>query len=84
MTAMQKVGIAVLVLSPIVGLAGTAWSIYSSFGALEAAENSGIGPVGDQIGNAMLFTVGGLVGSAIGLLLIILGRTKTDRAERIQ
>jgi biopolymer transport protein ExbB/TolQ len=79
MTAMQKAGLAVLVLSPVVGLAGTAWSIYSSFGALEAAENAGIGAVGDQIGNAVLFTVGGLVGTAIGLLLIILGRSKADR-----
>lgn len=78
-TAMQKAGFAVLVLSPVGGLVGTAWSVYSTFGALEAAENAGIGPVGDQIGNAMLFTVGGLVGSAIGLLLIILGRSKADR-----
>lgn len=79
MTAMQKVGLAVFALSPVVGLAGTAWSIYSAFGALEVAENTGIGAVGDQIGNALLFTVGGLVGSFIGLLLIILGRSKADR-----
>jgi len=46
---------------------------------LEAAENAGIGPVGDSLRNAMLFTVGGLFGSAIRLLLIILGRSKADR-----
>jgi biopolymer transport protein ExbB/TolQ len=79
MTATQKAGLAVLVLSPVVGLAGTAWSIYSSFAALESAENAGIGSVGDEIGKAVVFTVGGLVGSAIGLMLIILGRSKANR-----
>ncbi len=79
MNAMQKAGLAILVLSPVVGLAGTAWSIYSSFSALESAENAGIGAVGDEIGKAILFTVGGLVGSVIGLLLIIRGRSKANR-----
>jgi biopolymer transport protein ExbB/TolQ len=76
LTTLQKLGIAVLVLSPIVGILGTAVSIYLSFSALEIAENSGIGAVGNQIGKALLFTVGGLIGCLVGLVLFIVGRSK--------
>jgi len=79
-TTKQKIGIAVLTLSFVVGLAGTAWSIYSSFRALGMAENAGIGAVGNEIGRALLFSVGGLIGSVIGLLVIIFGRSKADPA----
>jgi len=82
MTAMQKIGVAVLVGSSVGGLAGTGWSIYSTFSALAAVENAGIGSIGGLLGNAILFTVAGLVGSTIGLLLIILGRSKVDPVER--
>lgn len=77
MTAMQKAGLAVLLLSPVVGLAGTAWSIYSSFSALESAENAGIGRVGDEIRNALLYTLGGLIGSVVGMLMVWFGRSKS-------
>ena len=82
MTAMQKIGVAVLVGSWVGGLAGTVWSIYSTFRSLAAVENAGIGSIGGLVGNAILFTVAGLVGSTIGFLLIILGRSKVDPVER--
>ena len=77
MTTVQKLGIVVMLVSIPGGLIGTVLSIYLSFTALESAENTGIGPVSDHIANALLFTAGGLVGSGIGLLMFILGRSKT-------
>ena len=79
-----KAGIVILVLSFLGGAVGTAWSIYSSFKAVDVAENAGIGAVGDQIQNALLWSVGGLVGMIIGAALIVLGRPKRspDPAER--
>jgi len=74
---LQQLGIAVLVLSPIIGILGTAVSIYLSFSALGVAENSGIGAVGNEIGKALLFTVGGLIGGLVGLVLFIVGRSKS-------
>ncbi len=81
-TALQKLGIGFIVLSPLVGLVGTAWSIYLSFTALETAETAGIGPVGDQIRNALMFSAGGIMGSALGLALFVLGRSKTDSDDQ--
>ena len=77
LTTLQKTGVALLILSLPGGLAGTAWSIYSSFGALANAENAGIGAVGDKILNALLFTMIGLFGSIVGILLVFFGRPKS-------
>ena len=68
--------IAVLVFSALIGMIGTVASIYLSFSALDVAENSGIGAVGDHIRNALLFTVGGIIGCLIGLVLFFVGRAK--------
>jgi hypothetical protein len=75
-TNLQKLAIALLIVSFLVGAVGTIWSIYLSFGLLESAENSGIGPVADQISNAVVFSVGGVLGSLIALVLLILGRPR--------
>jgi len=75
-SGVQKIGIVVLILSFLIGIIGTVWSIYSSFGALDAAEFGGIGPVSDQIKNALWFSAGGFVGCVAGALLIVLGRAK--------
>ena len=76
LTGVQKIGIVLLILSFLIGMIGTVWSVYSSFTALDAAEFGGIGPVGDQISYALLFSAGGVVGCVVGALLIILGRAK--------
>jgi hypothetical protein len=76
-TNLQKLAIALLIVSFLVGAVGTLWSIYLSFDALERSENSGIGPVGDQIFNALLFSAGSILGSLIALVLLILGRPRT-------
>ena len=73
----QKIGIVVLVLSFLIGMIGTVWSIYSSFSALESAENAGIGPVRDQIANALLYSAAGVVGCIVGALMIVFGRSKS-------
>jgi len=75
-TNLQKLGITVLVLSPVIGLLGTVASIYLSFSALQTSENAGIGSVGSLLGNAILFTAGGLIGTIAGLILVIFGRSK--------
>ncbi|MEO8572745.1 MAG: MotA/TolQ/ExbB proton channel family protein [Pyrinomonadaceae bacterium] len=77
-SSMQKAGIAVVVMSFLGGALGTVWSIYSSLMALDASANAGIGAVGDKILNALLWSVGGVVGMIIGGVLVVLGRTKRD------
>ena len=76
MSRLQKFGIVLLLASLFIGLAGTAWSIYLSFAELDQAEFSGIGPVGEQISNAIIFAAGGFVGSLIAVVIFILGRPR--------
>lgn len=73
-TKLQKVGLILLIGSLLIGLGGTVWSIYGSFAALATAENTGIGPVGDSIQNALIFTILGIIGSIAGVLMLIFGR----------
>ena len=76
-TTLQKLGIALLLISPLVGVLGTVISIYLSFSALDAAnQNAGIGAVGNQITRALLFSAAGVVGCLIGLVMLIVGRRK--------
>lgn len=75
-------GIAIFVGSLLLGTLGTVWRMYSSFAALETAENAGIGPVGAGIENALIFTAGGLVGSALGTVLIVIGGVKAYRSSK--
>ena len=77
LTGMQKLAIVIFLASLFVGIFGTAWSISLSFSELESAENAGIGPVGNQIANAILFSAGGLIGAGLGIVLFIVGRAKT-------
>ena len=77
LTGMQKFGIVLFLMSLLVGIIGTALSISRSFSELESAENAGIGPVGDQIAGAILFSAGGLIGAGVGIVLLIVGREKT-------
>jgi len=81
-TGLQKIGIVVLLLSFLIGMIGTVLSIYSSFSALDAAELRGIGPVGDQIKNALWFSLGGVVGCIVGALMIVFGRSKSEANPR--
>lgn len=73
-TKLQKVGLILLLGSLLIGFGRTVRSIYGSFAALETAENAGIGPVGDSIQNALVFTAIGLVGVITGVLMLIFGR----------
>jgi biopolymer transport protein ExbB/TolQ len=68
-----RLGIVLVTLSPLVGLAGTIWSIYRSFGALATNESSGSGAVGAEILKALFFTICGLLGAFAGILLIVRG-----------
>lgn len=78
----QKFGVVVIVLSLVLGMGGTVWSIFAAFDGLATAENAGIGSVGDSIRNALVFTVGGLVGTIIGALMLIFGRAKSSQSTR--
>ncbi|HKX83311.1 MAG TPA: hypothetical protein VJL58_03735 [Pyrinomonadaceae bacterium] len=70
------IGLAVFLLSLVIGFAGTAWSIYDSFGALEEAENAGIGAVGISIERALAFSILSVAGSVIGIGLMIFAGIK--------
>ena len=75
-TTLQKLGIAVLVVSPVVGLLCAVISVYSSFAALYGAKNSGMGAIGNDIAHAILFLAGGIIGCVVGLVLFVMGRSK--------
>lgn len=74
LTKLQMAGLFVTIGSLLIGFGGMVWSIYGSFTALATAENSGIGPVGDSIQNALIFTILGIIGSIAGILMLIFGR----------
>ena len=76
-TTLQKLGIGLVCFSPLVGGIGAVVSVYSSFAALHTSENAGLGSVGGLLTNAILFTAGGLIGTIAGLVLVILGRSKS-------
>ena len=76
-TKNQKIGISVVILSLVIGIGGTIGSIGWAFWALASAENAGVGPVGTSITTALVFTVLGLVGTLIGVLQLIFGRSKS-------
>ena len=76
-TTLQKIGIGLLIVSPLVGAIGSVGSIFSSFAALHTSANAGIGSVGGLLTNAILFTVGGIIGTVTGLVLFIVGRSKS-------
>lgn len=77
LTRTQKLGIVLTLSSLLVGMAGTVLSIYQSFGAFELAENAGMGPIGDSLRNALIFTAVGLAGPIVGGLMLIFGRSKS-------
>ena len=67
-----------VIFGPLIGLAGTIWSIRGSFSALETNESAGIGPVGMQLEYAIAFTVGGLVAVVLGVILIVIGIRRSN------
>lgn len=72
-------GIVLVILSPLVGIIGTVWSIYGSFQALERNESAGIGAVGGMIFFALIFTICGILGVLIGAVMIIIGTRRTRK-----
>ena len=82
MRALSKItvlGIVLVILSPLVGIAGTVWSIYGSFDALAKSEGAGIGSVGAQIQLAIVFSIAGILGTIIGVLIIIIGMRRARK-----
>lgn len=78
MSRITMVGIALVILSPLFGLAGTIWGIYRSFGALATNESAGIGAVGAGIWLALIATICGILGAIGGVILILLGTRKSN------
>ncbi|MBV9241561.1 MAG: MotA/TolQ/ExbB proton channel family protein [Acidobacteria bacterium] len=72
-------GMSLFLLSIIGGLVGTVAGIHYSFDYLSANEAAGIGPVGSGIRWALISTILGVVGSAIGLLVIAVRVAKARR-----
>lgn len=78
LSKLQTIGLFIAVISLLLGMGGTVFSIYGSFDALDAAESSGIGRVRDEIRNAIYFTGVGLLGAVLGGILIIGGRRRSS------
>ena len=74
-------GVVLLTVSILIGLGGTIWGIYSSFDALHTNESAGIGAVGGGIQNALVSTIVSIIGSAIGIILIIVGAIRSRRSD---
>lgn len=74
------VGIVLVIISPLLGIAGTIWGIYGSFEALETNESAGIGAVGAEIQKALVFTICGILGTVVGVLLIVFGIRKARQS----
>jgi len=72
----QKVGLALGVLSVVVGFGGTVYQVYASFETMRFNESAGIGAVGGALVYALLFSAVGIIGSIVGAVLIITGRSK--------
>mgnify|MGYP001300200643 CR=1 FL=1 len=70
------IGLVILSVSPVAGIIGAAWSVRGAFEALTSAENAGIGPVGANIEQALAFAIAGLIGSAVGVGLMIYAGVK--------
>ncbi|HSK74125.1 MAG TPA: MotA/TolQ/ExbB proton channel family protein [Pyrinomonadaceae bacterium] len=69
--------------SIVVGILGTVWGIYSSFKVLGNSE-AGIGSVGAGIENALIFTVFAIIGSIVGMILMIIGGIKAYRQSKMK
>lgn len=68
----------------LVGILGTVWGIYGSFEALENNETAGIGSVSVGIENALIFTVFAIIGSIVGMILMIFGGIKAYRQSKMK
>jgi hypothetical protein len=77
-TKLQKFGITVLVLSPVIGLLGTVASIYSKiFPRYRGRKNAGIGSVGSLLGKCRSCLRLAVSSRTIaGLILVIFGRSQ--------
>ncbi len=69
-------GIAVFLVSTMVGIVGTVWSIYGSFDAMKANESAGIGAVGGGIERALIVTLVTLAGCVVGIGMMIYAGVK--------
>ncbi|MFN0138760.1 MAG: MotA/TolQ/ExbB proton channel family protein [Pyrinomonadaceae bacterium] len=74
------IGIVLVILSPLVGIAGAIWSVYRSFEAMERNESAGIGAVGGEILSALIFTIAGIIGTIVGVLLIVFGIRRASQS----
>lgn len=73
-------GIVIFLVSILIGVAGIAQGILRSLVALDQAENAGIGAVSSGIERALLFNLISLIGSVLGIVLIVIGAVKVNRA----
>jgi len=78
-------GIIVFIVSTLVGILGTLWGIYNSFDALKTNDGaSGLGNVQAGLNNAFIASAFWLIGSLIGLILIVIGGVKAYRQNKSQ
>ena len=76
-----SIGLVLLMVSILVGLGGTVWGIYRSFGSMVTNESAGIGAVGAGIFEALIFSIVGLIGFLAGVALIIVSLVRSRRLK---
>ena len=75
------IGAAIFVGSVLIGLLGTFFGIAGSYAALDTAESSGIAAIGDGIYGALVSSIIALVGSLIGVGVIIFALIRSSPPE---
>lgn len=68
------------ILLMLAGISGTIWGIYQSFGALENAQNAGIGTVGGGIRFALICNILGIA-AIIPLIIGLVKLSKTPKSK---
>ncbi len=73
-------GIVIFLVSILIGVAGITQGILRSFVALDQAENAGIGAVSSGLESALIFNLISLIGSVLGIVLIVMGSVRAYRS----
>jgi biopolymer transport protein ExbB/TolQ len=77
-------GVVVLILSILIGIVGGVWGITSSFAGMKTNEGAGISVVAQGIEFAVMSTTISILGSLVGVILIIVGGVKGSKKSELK
>lgn len=75
-------GFVVLIVSILVGILGVYFGLGSSFGSMKSAETAGITTVSKGIFSSMISLFFLIIGSILGLTLIVVGGIKANKDSK--